>query len=367
MSNGFVEEVIVQIANDTDTITPLRNLLHTPEGDFDYLNPNRPNRPNRPVKLNKLSEEFVEGTATPSAQILKKVANKVARLASPATMSFETVSERNRNSGDINTDDTDFSIGKNQLSITGQYNTYECSVSSLDRKLKNMNKLSKKYKQQSNFKQTGSKKHNKHVARSKYYDRHKSITTMNEDTPLSSNGSLINNVETSSLTLDVNKLINEHITEIRLLIIGHTRAAKSFEKREKIIGYPVTILSSFVSSTIMMGITSDPKNDQSILRIISLVMSVTSFFLSISRDYLNYARRRQSHDLSSKLYTTLLRSVEARLIDGTIRALTNEDRCDIFKDIVDQISIIEQYESPVPNRIDKYVRIDINTIDDISI
>ena len=78
-----------------------------------------------------------------------------------------------------------------------------------------------------------------------------------------------------------------------------------------------------------------------------------SFLFSVSRDYLNFSHRFQSHDLSEKLYTTLLRTIEVRLMKNNI---DTEERHNIFKDIVDQMSIIEQYETSIPTNIDINVR-----------
>jgi hypothetical protein len=156
-----------------------------------------------------------------------------------------------------------------------------------------------------------------------------------------------------TITMNPSKLIKDHLCEIQLRIIGHTRTAISYEKKDKIIGYPVTILSSFITSAIMMKIAGDATNNQNIIKYVSLSLSVMSFLFSVSRDYLNYAKKHQSHDLSAKLYTTLLRSVEVRLIKNH---LGKEDKREIFKDIIDQMSIIEQYETPIPTGIDNKVR-----------
>ena len=180
---------------------------------------------------------------------------------------------------------------------------------------------------------------------------------MSEDIPIK-RGSHDSNRNTGvKIMMSPSKLINEHLSEIQLRIVGHTRAAKMYEKRDKIIGYPVTILSSFLTSAIMMSIANDNNGFEvkTAIKYISLTLSIMSFLFSVSRDYLNYSRKFQSHDLSSKLYTTLLRSTEVRLIK------THLDECerrDIFKDIVDQMSIIEQYETPIPSKIDKNVRIE---------
>jgi hypothetical protein len=164
----------------------------------------------------------------------------------------------------------------------------------------------------------------------------------------------INDMDNILINIHPIRLINDHLKEIQLRIIGHTRAASIYESRNKFFGYPATIISSFTSSSILMSITMDDSNDfnKKTIKYISLAMSITSFFIGVSSNFLEYSKKYQSHDLSSKLYTTLLRSTEVRLIsekkEYTPRAL--------FKEIVDQMSIIEQYEIPIPNSIDQKVR-----------
>lgn len=164
---------------------------------------------------------------------------------------------------------------------------------------------------------------------------------------------------TNNIEINPSELINKHLNEIQIRIIGHTQSAIMYDQREKILGYPITILSSFLTSAIMMSITSENETGKDIIKYISLSLSSLSFLFSVSRDYLNFSKKFQSHDLSSKLYTTLLRSIEVRLIKNH---LSNDDKRDIFKDIVDQMSIIEQYETPIPNYIDKFLREQSNSI-----
>jgi hypothetical protein len=206
----------------------------------------------------------------------------------------------------------------------------EFSVTTLDRKLKQIRK-DKKSKQKSLI----------NITRK---------TTENSSSDKNSREFILNSSKIDHVMIKMNpsKLINEHLSEIQVRIIGHNRASVLYNKLDKIIGYPVTILSSFLSSTIMMTIASDNEYNMTILKYISLVLSLASFVCSISRDYLNYSSKFQSHELSSKLYTTLLRSIEVRLIKSY---LDDEEKRDIFKDIVDQMSIIEQYETPVPDSI----------------
>ena len=153
------------------------------------------------------------------------------------------------------------------------------------------------------------------------------------------------------------QLIDEHLQEIQVRIHGHSQAAMRYEKRDRIIGYPVTLLSSFVASTLMLNLSQDIKSvNQVVVDIVGFSLSVISFVLSLSRDYLKYTTQFQAHDISSKLYTNLLRSIEVRLIGNNI---TIDDKRDMFKDIIDQMSIIEQYELPIPSDINKSIRAEI--------
>ncbi len=243
----------------------------------------------------------------------------------------------------INTDSEVLS----QNSMSSCHNDfYEFSISTLDRKLREIKRIKKTKKNRFTY----SKKKNKHISR-----------PVHILSPLSSYGmsdSFRRDRNVDELKIDLNQVIREHLREIQLRIVGHTRATMIYEKKDKIIGYPVTILSSFLTSSIMLTLTSGENAESDIIKYISLTLSVLSFLFSVSRDYLNYSKKFQSHDLSSKLYTTLFRSIEVRLINET----SQQENRDIFHDIVNQMSIIEQYETPIPEKIDRTVRENINDI-----
>ena len=115
----------------------------------------------------------------------------------------------------------------------------------------------------------------------------------------------------------------------------------------------LTILASFLSSTTFIGVMNSNAVANIYIDYINLFLSVSSFMLSASRSHLDYGTRSQSHDVSCKLYTTLLRAVDSRLIKNH---MNNDDKRDMFKDIVDQMSIIEQYETTIPEYIDTITR-----------
>jgi hypothetical protein len=332
----------------------------------------------RRIKLNIMSNETLKSNdlLTAANQISKKLYRT----------KFNTISEREsiNTDGIINTDETitiepdefgtddnygthepdDHDSGDDREITRTAHNVHEFSISTLDRKLKELKKI-KKCNNRNTIKSRIQSFEFSGGGRGVYTPTAPQMNKSNHFSPKqhspkqhspkqhSPKHATPDRMNKVTIMMNPSKLINDHMREIQLRIIGHTRAAISYEKKEKIIGYPVTILSSFLTSAIMMSITDGSPSDRDAIKFISLTLSITSFLFSVSRDYLNFARKFQSHDLSSKLYTTLLRSIEVRLINTH---LSNDERRDIFKDIVDQMSIIEQYETPVPTGIDSDVR-----------
>ena len=147
------------------------------------------------------------------------------------------------------------------------------------------------------------------------------------------------------------KLIHNSLDDIQIRIIGHSRTYKLYESRDKIFSYPVTLLSSSTVSTILMSISvSGP--GVIIIKYISLTLAIMAFLFSITRDYLKFSHIAQSHNMSSKLYTTLLRTMEMRLIKNN----SIEEQKNIFQDLIEQVSIIETYEISIPYDIDNDIR-----------
>lgn len=257
---------------------------------------------------------------------LKDLANIIAD--NPKRSKFQTIKEnkdvdKNMDSShDINTEETETSYNENlELKSNNEsshsFHSYEFSVSTLDKKLMQIRKNKLKNKKISN------------MFKKKNNDKETSSTKIN-------------------VSIDPSKLISDHLHEIQLRIIGHNRAAKMYDIQDKCLGFPVTILSTFIASTLMMSINTDEEYDKQIIKYVGLVLSLLSFFFNVTRDYLKLARKFQSHDLSAKLYTTLLRSTEVCLIKDN---LSKEEKKDIFKDIINQMSIIEQYEIDIPYKI----------------
>lgn len=147
------------------------------------------------------------------------------------------------------------------------------------------------------------------------------------------------------------KIINEHLVEIQRKSIGHDLAAHRYHTYDRILGYPVVVLSAFITSSFMVLLFVDNDNGK-ITNYIGLILSAISFLMGLSREYLDFYRLFNEHDISSKLYNALLRSIELRIMPTNIN---NDDYKDIFKDMVDQMSIIERYERFIPSDIEKKI------------
>lgn len=161
------------------------------------------------------------------------------------------------------------------------------------------------------------------------------------------------------LDMDISEQIKDHLRTLTMRIKGHTVAAEMYEKRDKIIGYPITVLSAFTTWAITSGISS---NSNETYKLASLSLSAISFILSVTRDYLAMGKKSQSHDLSAKLYANLLKNVNVRLYVNN-GGINDNDKKDIFRDILEQMSVIESYELPIPMKVEyKLESIEINDI-----
>lgn len=190
-----------------------------------------------------------------------------------------------------------------------------------------------------------------------YHSVHTPIRTIKRKNSISPNSKNANadlfSHRHDDIEMDPTKLINEHLSEIQLRILGHRMSASIFDNREQMITFPITILATFIASSIMIDLSGDENTFKKYIKYTGLIVSFALGLLNELRKYFNYAEAHKEHDLSAKLYTTLLRSIEVRLIKQKI---SKEEKQDIFKDIINQMSIIEQYEPDIPGYIDTKVR-----------
>jgi len=160
-----------------------------------------------------------------------------------------------------------------------------------------------------------------------------------------------NNDSFSSSTNDLLKhpsvLINEALQNIQNKIKGHGKTHILYTKYDRSLGYPIAILSIFISYSMLLNVNDNPDLVFP-LELTGLTLGIIMFILSISREYLRFSKKAYEHDISCKLYTDLLRNVEIRLINGFIDI---KEKQDLFRDMSMQMNTIEQYELRIPKRI----------------
>lgn len=154
------------------------------------------------------------------------------------------------------------------------------------------------------------------------------------------------------IAISPSRLIEQHLAEIRKRIDLHDKSSQYYDYWHKVMGFPIKLISGFLSSTMMYTIAS---HNNQYVNVINLIMSSSLFVLSTSKEHLKYEEKNKSHDISSKLYTNLLRSIEKRLSikKAGDSDISPEEKNDMFKDLVEQMTIIEQFDLIIPSNIAK--------------
>jgi hypothetical protein len=144
--------------------------------------------------------------------------------------------------------------------------------------------------------------------------------------------------------LTIEQTIYDYLNDIRRRKTGHSLASSRYNKYDKLLGYPATIIGAFLSSSLMSSILLNNSGSMTLTGIM-LFLSVSGFLLSSTRDYFQFYNKFHLHDSSTKLYANLVRTIESQLykID-----LTHNDKISILNNMTSQVSIIEMYELPLP-------------------
>jgi len=150
------------------------------------------------------------------------------------------------------------------------------------------------------------------------------------------------------------KIINKHIQEIALRSAAHQILFTQTRNLRRLVGFPQTLISGFLSSALSINLLTDDQEYNHISSQVALAMSLASFVLCVTEQYFRLFEKEASHDMSSKLYTSLLRTVQLQSINR--RQGANE--FDIYTDIVQQMNVIEQYELPIPPKVIRQIKKD---------
>jgi len=104
------------------------------------------------------------------------------------------------------------------------------------------------------------------------------------------------------------ELLEQWQNGLRILHHAHTRAAVNFERRSRLLGVPVIIVSTAVGASIFAGAGSSPS-----LKIIAGLLSLGAAVLSSLQTALKYPEIAAQHKAAAQKYGKLRREVEVQL------------------------------------------------------
>ena len=90
------------------------------------------------------------------------------------------------------------------------------------------------------------------------------------------------------IAISPSRLIEQHLSEIRKRISLHDQSSQYYEKWNKVLGYPIKLISGFLSSTMMYTIASQ---NHTYINFINLSMSGFLLILSTSKEHLQYDKK----------------------------------------------------------------------------
>jgi hypothetical protein len=148
----------------------------------------------------------------------------------------------------------------------------------------------------------------------------------------------ISNIESTG----TDALIQNILTTLRHSIDRHLYASSMYSRYNKLLEIPALVIITFLATSIGVTIFD---GGNSTLEWIKLGLSSFVVMMGILRNHFGFEKKASSHDNTSKLYAQVLHLAESKLLETEMTKVMKKV---IFKDITAQISIIQQYELPVP-------------------
>lgn len=149
-------------------------------------------------------------------------------------------------------------------------------------------------------------------------------------------------------------VIIDNLKTILVRMEAHRLSYMHYRSCRRCFEFPRVIISAFLSSALSVALFS---GDTPVTQAATFSMATINFFLTITLDYFGYHRKEKEHDLSYKLYTTLFRSIQLKILSTS---LTDEAKTNLLHDLLSQLSILEQYEDVVPRRFEVKAQQDPN-------
>lgn len=131
---------------------------------------------------------------------------------------------------------------------------------------------------------------------------------------------------------------------------GHDIMFRRYRRYDKWLGFPVMFFTAITATSLIGLYTQDNPNKNVMLT--SIILSSLAFVISTTQKFLNYTDKYHKHDTSSKLYNRLNREIKYVLRKNHIDA---DKLRDLLGDVDRELSLIEEYEEPIPYKLMKKI------------
>lgn len=145
------------------------------------------------------------------------------------------------------------------------------------------------------------------------------------------------------LDRDVKSLILKKVGQVEKRIKEHKRAGNRFKQYDLFLGYPIVILSTFITSSIITTLSQSESMGKG-LSIVVCILSSISLFLIATRNYMQFGKLYNKHEMTARLYMNLDQKIKTRLL----KTLNIAELRNIYESILEQLSTIELYAEPLP-------------------
>jgi hypothetical protein len=146
-------------------------------------------------------------------------------------------------------------------------------------------------------------------------------------------------------------LIQNTLIDLKHKIKSHKMTSELYHTRNNKLEFPAFIILTVLASS--FGVTIFNEDSASEFKWINLLLTSIVFVINMIRTKLGYEKKSATHDNSSKSFNKILIDVESRLLGDVINDSVKKD---IYREVINQMNIIQQYTLPIPEFIEIRVK-----------
>ena len=141
------------------------------------------------------------------------------------------------------------------------------------------------------------------------------------------------------------EVILDNLKTILVRMESHQLCFLHYGKLRRCLEFPRSMITAFLSSTLSVNIISEKRSP--LASYASFSLAAISLALDVIIRYCDFHPKEKQHDQSYKLYTTLFRSAQVKILQNH---LSPKDKTTMLQDMLSQLSILEEYEEFVPTK-----------------